>query len=54
MGFVHSLHSLIDCILEVGPALSLEFSRKVDLDDTYMRIWFHLVDIPSIDFLIPK
>ena len=54
MRFGKALYRLIDCILEVPPELGPAFLNKVNLADVYIRIWVHLEDIPSVDFLVPK
>ena len=38
MPFVKSLHSLLDCIIAVYPALGSTYLCKVDLADAYTRI----------------
>lgn len=45
MLFLRALHCMLDCILEVDPALGPAYIVKVDLYDAYMRIWVHLEDI---------
>ena len=46
MRFVKALYRAIDCILGAPPKLGPTFLNKVDLADSYMRIWFCLEDIP--------
>ena len=52
--FGQALHHLLYCIPKVHPELGLAYLGKVDLADAYMLIWVHLVDIISVEFLIPK
>ena len=52
--FGGALQYLIKCILEAYQWLNLEFLRKLNLSDTYMRIWFRLADILSVAFFISK
>ena len=54
MWSIRSLHHLLGYILESDLELGLEFINKTDLDDAYMRIWDHIADIPSMEFLILK
>ena len=46
MRFGKDLYRVIDYILEAPPKLGPTFFNKVDLADTYMRIWVRLEDIP--------
>ena len=45
---------MIDCILTAPPKLGPTFLNKVDLADSYMRIWVRFDDIPLVAFLVPK
>ena len=54
MRFVKYLYRVIDCILAAPPKLVPTFLNKVNLVDSYMRIWVRLEDIPSMVFLVPK
>ena len=54
MRFGKALYRVIDFILTAPPKLGPTFLNKVDLADSYMRIWVRLEDVPSVAFLVPK
>ena len=41
-------------VLTANPLLGPINPSKVYLEDTYMRLWVSMEDVPSVAFLIPK
>ena len=54
MRFVWAFKRLLECILESDPDLVLYFISKVYLADAYIHIWVQLLEITSVDFLLPQ
>ena len=57
MGFMlfgGALLHILKQVLTAEPRLGSVYLSKVDLADTYMRLWVRMEDVPSVAFLIPK
>ena len=54
MRFGGALQRILGQVLTSDPHLIPVYLRKVDLTDTYTRMWVRMEDVPSVTFLIPK
>ena len=54
MRFGGALQRILRQVITIDPRLGLVYLSKVDLDDSYMRSWMMMEDVPYIAFLIPK
>ena len=54
MRFGNTLHLTLKTIHHANPALGPVYLIKVDLSDTYMRLWVLMEDASSVAFLFPK
>ena len=54
MCFGGALLLILKQVLTADPRLGTLYLSKVDLADTYMRLWARMEDVQSVAFLIPK
>ena len=54
MRFGGTLLHILKQVLTVDPRLGPVLLSKVDLADTYMRLWVRMEDVPSVAFPTPK
>ena len=54
MLFGGTMKRVIKHILAADPRLGPVYLRKVDPEDTYMRLWVRVEDTPITTFIIPK
>ena len=52
--FGGALQSILKQVLKSDPRLGPVYLSKLDLADTYMRLWVRMEDALSVAFLIPK
>ena len=54
MYFRCDLNFILNKFLIADPRLEPVYLSKLDLANTYMRLWVRMRDLPSVTFLIPK
>ena len=54
MSFGGALLRILKQVLTADPRLGPVYLRKIDLSDTYMRLWVRMEDVWCVTFLIPK
>ena len=54
MRFGGALLRILKQALTAHPRLGPVYLSKVNLEDTYMRLWVRMEDFPSVAFLVPK
>ena len=54
MRFWGALLRILKKVLNADPRLGPVYLSKVDLEDSYMRLWVRMEDILSVALLIPK
>ena len=54
MRFGGVLLRILKQLITTDPRLGPVYLSKLNLEDTYMRLWVRMEDFPSVAFLIPK
>ena len=54
MRFRFALLRILKQVITADPRLGPVYLSEVDLEDTYMKLWVSMDDVPSVNFLIPK
>ena len=53
MRFSGALHHILKQVITSNLLLGPFYLSRVDLLDSYMRLWVRMEDVPSVAFLIP-